>query len=182
MSSDRRLKILRILSLVFVVGIVAFIYFFRRQLPELARYGYAGVFMITLIANATVFVPIPGVMIVFALGGVFQPWVTAIFAGLGGATGELSGYLLGFSGQGLAERSATYQRLLEWMGKNQKFRDLAVLALAAIPNPIFDLAGIAAGTLKVPIYRFWFFCSIGSIIKYMIFGYAGKTLLKFFFG
>jgi membrane protein YqaA with SNARE-associated domain len=181
MTPDRRLKILRILSLVFVVGIVVLIYIYRDQLQELARYGYAGIFMITLIANATVFVPVPGVIVVFALGAVFHPLITAVFAGLGGATGELSGYLLGFSGQGLAEQSERYQRMLDWLGKHQNLRDLAVVVLAAIPNPFFDLAGIAAGTLKVPIYRFWFFCSIGSITKYAIFAYAGSTFLKFFY-
>jgi len=179
MSADRRLKILRILSLIFVVGILLLILLNRENIKELPRFGYAGIFLATLVSNATLFVPIPGVMLVFAMGAVFEPFLTAVFAGLGAATGELTGYLLGFSGQGLAERSQRYNRIVDWMRQNNKKRDLAVFGLAAIPNPFFDLAGVAAGTLKIPVLRFWFFCALGSILKYLVFAYAGSSILKF---
>ena len=179
MPPDRRQKILRLLSLIFVVGIVVLILVNRDRVQELPRYGYLGLFFTTLISNATVFVPVPGVMVAFAMGAVFQPVLTALFAGLGGATGELSGYLLGFSGQGLAERSERYQRVITWMTDHEKLRDLAIFGLAAVPNPFFDLAGIAAGTLKMPVLRFWIFCALGSILKYGIFAFAGSTALKF---
>jgi uncharacterized membrane protein YdjX (TVP38/TMEM64 family) len=182
MSSERRLKILRLMTFLFVVGIVAAIFVFRDQIKELARYGYAGVFLVTMASNATVFVPVPGVVVVFAMGAVFQPFVTAIFAGLGAATGELSGYLLGFSGQGIAERSQRYQRIYEWLAGHSRFSNVAILVLAAIPNPFFDMAGIAAGTLRMPIQSFWLFCALGSIIKMLFFAYAGSTTLRFFFG
>jgi membrane protein YqaA with SNARE-associated domain len=181
MSPERRLKILRLLSLIFVVGVVVVIFVFRDQVQNLARFGYAGIFLTTMIANATVFVPIPGVMVVFAMGAVFSPFLTAVAAGLGGATGELSGYLLGFSGQGVAERSQRFLQIYGWMAGHPRWSDLGVLVLAAIPNPFFDMAGIAAGMLKIPIYRFWFFCAIGSIIKYSVFAFAGSTALNFFF-
>jgi uncharacterized membrane protein YdjX (TVP38/TMEM64 family) len=182
MSTERRLKILRLVTFLFVVGIVVAIFIFRDQIKELAKYGYAGVFLVTLASNATVFLPVPGVVVVFAMGAVFQPFLTAIFAGLGAATGELSGYLLGFSGQGLAERSPRYQRLYEWLAGHRKMTNLAILVMAAIPNPFFDMAGIAAGTLKIPILSFWLYCATGSIIKMLFFAYAGSTALKLFLG
>ena len=40
-----------------------------------------------------------------------------------------------------------------------------ILLLALIPNPFFDLAGIAAGSLKIPISQFFIFCAIGEILK-----------------
>jgi membrane protein YqaA with SNARE-associated domain len=181
MSPERRLTILRLLSLLLVVGIAVVIFIFRDQIKNLAQYGYLGIFLATLISNATVFVPVPGVMVVFAMGAVFHPIPTAIAAGLGGATGELSGYLLGFSGQGVAERSERFQQVYGWMAEHRRWSDLAILVLAATPNPFFDMAGIAAGMLKIPIYRFWFFCAIGSIIKYMVFALAGNTTLNFLF-
>lgn len=181
MTSERRLTILRGLSLLFVVGIVVLIFIFRDQIQHLARFGYVGIFLVTLIANATVFVPVPGVMVVFTMGAVFHPFLTAVFAGLGAATGELSGYLLGFSGQGLAESSERYQKIYRWLADHPKFSGLAILVMAAIPNPLFDMAGIAAGTLKIPVLRFWFFCALGSMIKMLIFAYAGSTALNLFF-
>ena len=48
--------------------------------------------------------------------------------------------------------------------------------MAVIPNPFFDLAGIAAGTLKIPVLRFYFFCALGSIIKMLAFAYGGNTI------
>lgn len=179
MPPAQRLAVLRLLSFLFVVGIVVVILIYRDHVQELAQYGYLGIFLATLISNATVFVPVPGVMVVFAMGAVFNPFLTAVAAGLGGATGELSGYLLGFSGQGVAERSERFQRIYEWMANHRRWSDFAILVMAAIPNPFFDMAGIVAGMLKIQIQRFWFFCALGSILKYSLFAYAGSNILKF---
>ena len=181
MSPERRLTLLRILAFAFVIGIVVVIFIFRDQVRQLAQLGYLGAFLITLIANATIFVPVPGVWVVFAMGAVFNPFFLAIFAGLGAATGELSGYLLGFSGQGLAERSKLYDRIYAIMDRHRRWSDLLILIMAFIPNPFFDLAGIAAGTLKIPVLRFYFFCAIGSILKMLAFAYGGNTILKLWF-
>ena len=181
MTSERRLTILRLVAFLFVIGIVVAIFVFRDQVRHLYRFGYAGVFLATLISNATVFIPVPGVMLVFTLGAVFHPIPTAIFAGLGAATGELSGYLLGFSGQGLLERSVRYQRFYAWLVDHRKLSDIAIMGLAIIPNPFFDLAGVAAGSLKIPVFRFWIFCALGSIIKMLVFAYAGYATLNILF-
>ena len=180
-SSALTLTLIRLLTLLFVVTLGVVIFIYRDRVQELASYGYVGVFLIAMIANATVLLPIPGVMVVFAMGAVFNPLLTALFAGLGAAVGELSGYLLGFSGQGLAERSKTLVRISDWMEHNRKLSDLAVLIMAAIPNPFFDLAGIAAGTLKIPVWRFLLFCAIGSVIKMLAFAYAGNESLNWIF-
>jgi membrane protein DedA with SNARE-associated domain len=50
--------------------------------------------------------------------------------------------------------------------------------LSAIPNPFFDLAGVAAGALKMPPKRFLLWCWIGETLKMMMFALAGSTLLK----
>jgi uncharacterized membrane protein YdjX (TVP38/TMEM64 family) len=177
----RWLPIIRIATFLFVIGILVVIFALRDQVKNLYQYGYVGVFLVTLIANATVFIPVPGVMVVFAMGAVFQPFITAVVAGLGAATGELSGYLLGFSGQGLAERSPRYDRLYTWMEQHKQLSGLAILALAAIPNPFFDMAGIAAGALKMPVLYFWLYCAAGSVLKMLFFAYFGSTTLRYFF-
>jgi membrane protein DedA with SNARE-associated domain len=55
------------------------------------------------------------------------------------------------------------------------------LVLAAIPNPFFDLAGVAAGSLKMHVVRFLFWCWIGEMIKMAIFAFAGARSLDFLF-
>jgi len=178
MSKERRLLLARIAALVFVIAISIYIYSIRDQAAELAKYGYPGIFLLSILANATVLLPAPGVLFVFAMGAVFNPFWVAIASGLGAALGELSGYLAGFSGQAIVENRAYYERILGWMEKNQFLSYLIILILAFIPNPLFDLAGIAAGTLKMPVARFLFFCAIGKILKMMLFAYAGASTLN----
>ena len=104
-------------------------------------------------AYATVLLPAPGIWIVFTMGAVFPPIGVALAAGAGAALGEISGYLAGFSGQAVIERAQMYDRLTVWMRKNGP---LTIFFLAVIPNPIFDLAGVAARALKMRLPLFLF--------------------------
>jgi uncharacterized membrane protein YdjX (TVP38/TMEM64 family) len=174
MSPRHRLLLLRILALVFVVGISIFVYIIRDKAEQLQGYGYLGIFLVAFLAYATVLLPAPGIAVVFTWGSVFHPAGIALAAGAGAALGELSGYLAGFSGQAVMEKAAIYQRLAGFM---QSKGGLAVLLLSAIPNPFFDLAGAAAGALKMPLRKFLFWCWIGETIKMLFFAYAGATSL-----
>ena len=104
------------------------------------------------------------------MGSIFNPMGVALAAGTGGAIGELSGYLAGFSGQAVVENTKIYDSVSPWV---QKYGVWAILILAAIPNPFFDLAGIAAGVAKIPVWKFLLFCWIGQLIKMAMFAYAG---------
>ncbi len=163
-------NLLRILAIAAVIGITVYIYSIRDHVEEFAAYGYPGIFLIALMANATVFLPAPGVAVVFAMGSIFNPIGVALAAGTGGALGELSGYLAGFSGQAVVEKTDVYNKISPWI---EKYGGWAILVLSAIPNPFFDIAGIAAGMAKMKPWRFLFFCWIGQLIKMAIFAYAG---------
>jgi len=171
--------LLRILALAAVIGITVYIYSIRERVDEFAAYGYPGIFVIMLMANATVILPAPGVAVVFAMGNIFNPLLVALAAGTGGAIGELSGYLAGFSGQAVVENTPAYDRITPWV---QKYGVWAILVLSAIPNPFFDLAGIAAGVAKIPIGKFLFFCWIGQLIKMTMFAYAGAYSIDWLAG
>jgi membrane protein YqaA with SNARE-associated domain len=114
--------------------------------------------------------PAPGLAITFAAAGVFSPFWVGVVAGAGAALGEMTGYLAGFSGQAVIENRQLYERLKSWM---QRFGSATVLVLAIIPNPFFDLAGISAGALKMPVYKFLFWCVLGKILKMLAVAYAG---------
>jgi uncharacterized membrane protein YdjX (TVP38/TMEM64 family) len=174
LTKERRLTLARIMALFVVVGLSIFIFTIRDQAEDLAIYGYPGIFVISFMAYATVLLPAPGVAVVFTMGSIFNPLGVALAAGTGAALGELSGYLAGFSGQAVVERVEMYERLTRWMKKNGS---LTVFILAAIPNPFFDLAGVAAGSLKMPVLRFFIFCWMGEIIKMGIFAFAGASTL-----
>ena len=182
MISKRRLVLARLLILILVVALSFFIFSIRDQAEELAKYGYPGIFLLSILSNATVLLPAPGVLFVFFMGAVFNPLGVAVAAGAGSAIGELSGYLAGFSGQAVIERVDFFERLSRWMENNRRLSYLAILLLAFVPNPLFDLAGISAGTLKMPVSRFLFFCWIGKTFKMLLFAYGGASSLGWLVG
>ena len=59
----------------------------------------------------------------------------------------------------------------------EKYGDITILVLAFIPNPLFDLAGMVAGILKMPVWKFLIYCVIGKILKMMMFAYAGNWVM-----
>ncbi|MCB0118831.1 MAG: VTT domain-containing protein [Anaerolineales bacterium] len=162
--------LMRIGAILAVVGITVYVYSIREHVQEFAQYGYLGAFLIALIANATVILPAPGVAVIFAMGGLLNPLGVALAAGVGGAIGELTGYLTGFGGQAVVENTELYNRILPWV---KKYGAWVILVLSAVPNPFFDTAGIAAGMARIPVWQFLLACWVGQTIKMAMFAFAG---------
>jgi membrane protein YqaA with SNARE-associated domain len=176
--SGWRLTLARILAIVFVILTTVLAFRFRDQADELRGYGYAGIFLISILANSTIILPVPGVALTFTLGAVFHPIGVAVSAGAGATLGELTGYLAGFSGQVLIGRSDYYRRVESWM---ERYGGWIVLGLAIIPNPLFDIGGAAAGALRMPVAKFLAWAFIGKTLKMLIFAYAGAASLDALF-
>ena len=174
--SKRKLNILRVVILLLVIGLTVLLVIYREEIQSLKAFGYPGIFLFSILANATIIIPVPGVVFTSAMGAVYNPLWVSIAAGAGAALGELTGYLAGFSGQAVVEDSHRYERVVHWM---EKYGDITILVLAFIPNPLFDLAGIVAGILKMPVWKFLTFCVIGKILKMMMFAYAGSWVMQF---
>lgn len=173
--SKRTMNVIRALVMLAVVALTIVLLINRERIQELQGYGYPGIFLFSILANATILIPIPGVVFTSAMGAVFNPLFVSLAAGTGAALGELSGYLAGFSGQAVVEGSARYERVVRWM---DKFGEVTILILAFIPNPLFDLAGMVAGILKMPVWKFLVYCVIGKILKMMMFAYAGSWVMS----
>jgi uncharacterized membrane protein YdjX (TVP38/TMEM64 family) len=172
--SQKRLNIIRVIILLAVIALTVVLLINRDKIEKLKAYGYPGIFVFSILANATILIPVPGVVFTSAMGAVFNPFFVSVSAGAGAALGELSGYLAGFSGRAVVEESERYQQVVRWM---EKYGDITILVLAFIPNPLFDIAGIIAGILKMPIWKFLLFCIIGKILKMMMFAYAGNWVI-----
>jgi len=170
--------VLRILAVVFVIAITVTIFLFRERVREFAGLGYPGIFLIVMIAYATILVPVPAAAIVFTMGGVFNPIGVGLAAGCGAVIGEVSGYLAGYGGQAVIENWKMYEKMSTLVNK---YGGPAILVLSAIPNPFFDLVGVAAGALKIPVHKFMLWCWPGQIIKMMIFAYTGSSSLNLIF-
>ena len=169
--------ILRILLLVVLMAGTVLLILNRDKIQHLEVYGYPGIFLVSLLSNATILVPLPGVMITSAMAVVFNPFWVAIASASGAALGELSGYLMGVSGQPMLEKSEKIKKIASWMRQNQSW---TIFLLSLVPNPLIDVAGFIAGASRMPVWKFLFFCLMGKIVKMLVFAYLGAGIFSVF--
>lgn len=162
------------LGLGIAVAISVLVYRIGDRAEQFAAYGYPGIFLINLLGNATLILPAPSLAIVSVAGAVFNPYLVGLFAGAGSALGELTGYLAGYSGRAVIKDRAKYERITAWMQRHALW---VIFVLSVIPNPLFDLAGIAAGALKIPVHHFLLVCFLGKTVKTTAFALGGSALL-----
>ena len=133
--------------------------------------GYVGIFLVGILGNATVIFPVPSLAIVFAAGSVLNPLLVGLVAGVGEPLGELTGYLAGYGGSAVVQDGPRFQRIKLWM---ERRGFLTLFVLSAIPNPVFDLAGIAAGMVGFPVGKFLLACWLGKSLKGVVVAYLGS--------
>jgi len=158
------------LSLLLAAGISAAIYLFHDRLGDLRHLAYLGGFIAMLVGNATVVLPVPGLILVYILGGRLNPLLLGLAAGPGAALGEMTGYFAGYGGSAFIGNLALYQRIKGWM---DRYGLAVITVLAAIPNPAFDMAGIVAGSLRLRWWQFLIAAALGKTIQATIVAYAG---------
>jgi membrane protein YqaA with SNARE-associated domain len=155
------------------VGITLGIILLRGHIKEFAVYGYPGIFVISFIGNATLILPAPSFAVVFAVGGALNPLLVGVVAGLGATLGELTGYLAGVGGRYVIENRVLFNRVERWMRKGGP---LVIFILAVIPNPAFDVGGIVAGALKMPVWQFILAAWAGKTIRFTLLALSGQFL------
>ncbi|MBI3732385.1 MAG: VTT domain-containing protein [Chloroflexi bacterium] len=156
------------------IGIAVAVFYFRHEVRRLGMLGYPGVFIINLLSSATLFVPAPGFLAVFALGSVLNPLLVGIIAGAGSALGEITGYLAGIGGRAVIEDKPLYNRFHYWISR---YGMLAIIVMAAVPNPLFDLGGLIAGVTGMPLWRFVLATWIGKSARFIFLALGGSHLL-----
>lgn len=161
-------------GLLLLIAVLAVLVACRPDPASLAAFGYPGVAIVMFLTCSTIFLPAPGFAAVLAAGTVWNPLLVGISAGLGAATGELSGYLLGASGGTLLDlkESKHWDRASQLFSKYGMW---AILVLAIIPNPFFDATGVLAGSLSYSVRRFWLVCLAGKIVKFVAMAYLAGS-------
>ncbi len=163
-------KIFQGATILIVIALSVLILIFRDKIENLKDYGYAGLFLVSALSSASIFLPVPGLFLVITFGAVLNPILVGVISGVGSAAGEVTGYLLGYGGRIAVEDGEKYEKMSRWM---RKWGGLTILFLAFFPNPLFDAAGIVSGVLKYPLWKFLLFSTAGRIPKHIIFAYAG---------
>jgi uncharacterized membrane protein YdjX (TVP38/TMEM64 family) len=161
----------RTAAILVAIGATVGVLYFIPDLERFKSYGYPGVFFISLIGNATVVLPVPSLAVTFAMGAVLAWPLVGLVAGIGEALGEITAYLAGMGGRAVIENRDIYDRLHYWMENHGM---LTLFVLSMIPNPFFDMAGIAAGILKYEFYKFLIATWLGKTIKTLFFAWAGS--------
>lgn len=155
------------------------------DLARLNAYGYIGLFVISLISAASIVMPMPGAAAVAGAGAVLDPLfgiptplLVGLVAGPAEAIGELTGYAAGYGGSRLFRERPMYPRIKAWM---QKRGILTMFILSSFPNPLVDVAGVAAGAVHMRLQRFFIGVLAGKIVKNVYLaagGLAGADLLR----
>ncbi len=157
-----------LLSLVGTVLLTLLIVAVPLDVNDWGNLGYVGAFVLTLLSTATVLVPsiALGAAIKFGASTALNPLLVGLVAGVAAGIGESTGYIAGRSGAQLArvQERPTYQRIAAWVRKRGT---LTVFLLAALPLPLIDLAGLAAGATGMSFWRFELACLAGKIIRFV---------------
>ncbi len=142
---------------------------------RLGSYGYGILFILTLLSSATVVLPSPALAAALQASKTLDPLAVGLIGGLAAGIGEATGYLAGRSGTEIAHlRERPIGRRIERYVA--RWGVLSVFVLAAIPLPLIDLAGIAAGALGVPFWRFETACIAGKTVRFLLVAFAGRAL------
>ena len=163
------------LVIVAVVAAISVTAFFLQDIFSVDRLGYGAVAGAVLLASGGLVVPVPHLLTTCGAATALNPAAVAIIAGLAGTVGELTGYFLGYSGSAVLERRRFYHRVEGWMRRRGW---LILFVISAIPNPLFDVAGIAAGALRYPLWRYFVAVGLGKQVKFFIVAYACFYSLK----
>ena len=163
-------KAIPILTLLLVIAITVGLFLYRDRVADLGNYGYLGAFLISLISSATIVLPVPGMLLIFALGAVFNPVLVGLIAAFGGTLGEITGFILGYSGRRILTSEKIYNKAEKWL---KKWGTMTIFIFSLVPPLPIDIIGIVAGTLRFPLWKFLLACFLGKALLYTGMAFAG---------
>jgi membrane protein YqaA with SNARE-associated domain len=173
-------RLISILVLIISIALSISVLFVPLNPKELTTYGYFGVFIITLLGAATLFIPGPTMVATFVVGALLNPFLVSVVAGLGSAIGETTGYAAGYASRALItpqeRKDSWYQRIFRWMSSHPF---LTIFLMDAIPNFLGDIAGLIAGRNRYSYFKFLLASFLGKTVRFSIAAYLGFGLRHF---
>jgi membrane protein YqaA with SNARE-associated domain len=178
------------LTITLLPGLVLWVY--PEFKDKLLGFGYASVFLMNLASTATFYFPVPGLTVaaqtlVSTEGDSSHfPWLVGVLGGLGMAVGEITAYYAGMIGAELVRGRdlpgprrfhAAMQRAINginWLMK--RWGMLTLFVLSAVPNPLFEVAGLTAGSVRMQFRRFIVSVTGGKIVRGLLLAYYGNDV------
>ena len=155
---------------------------------SLGGLGYVGVFVANLASTVTVFIPVPGLtalgqILILDQGKVHNPVLVGLAGGSGMALGEITAYIAGmYGGQMAAGHTVPGPRWTRRLVEGaislidrlmDRFGMLTLFVLSAIPNPVFEIAGLTAGAARMPFGRFMGAVFVGKVLRGITLAFLG---------
>jgi len=151
-------------------------------------YGYFGVFILMLVSGMTIFFPLPSEAVLalaptpelMDLSSYSEISLLGFVASIGAALGEITSYYAGRWGRIVIAKKyqTSYNRIDKWM---RHYGGPAIFVFSFTPLP-FDLVGLAAGSLRFPLWKFLFYCWVGRLARALLVVHLGKIGWEVIFG
>jgi len=158
---------------------------------DLKSLGYPGLFVANFLGTATIFVPVPGLTaagqaLIVTMAENHNLWLVAAAGGAGMTLAETTAYATGRLGRAVGEErhwllrgrlGDVLRRAADLVNRLMlRWGFLTLLVLAAIPNPVFEFAGITAGAVRMNFWRFLLAVAIGKGIRALTLALVGNWL------
>jgi membrane protein DedA with SNARE-associated domain len=154
--------------------------------------GYGGVFLANLASTATVFIPVPVLTaaaqaLIVSSSHTLSPLGVGIAGGLGMALGEVTAYVGGSAASFIAKEEEirapgrlqplmkSLTRGVSWLMHH--FGMLTLYVLSAVPNFVFEFAGLTAGATRYSFWKFIAAVTAGKITRGLLLAYVGEKLI-----
>jgi len=181
--------------LIFSIALGAGTIWLDTHSDKLKGFGYVGIFVLNLLSTSTFFIPVPGLTaagqaLIVSEASRLGAWQVGVVGGLGMALGEITAYVAGSLGREVAQGRQVggprwFQRPLlraaravEWLLLH--YGILTLFALSAVPNPLFEVAGLTAGAVRMNFWRFLGSVMAGKIVRGLALAYIGELSVHAF--
>jgi membrane protein DedA with SNARE-associated domain len=155
--------------------------------------GYIGIFLTNFLPHVTIFFPLPG----FAATGhamvlwgakELNPVIVVIVATIAMTLAEATSYWAGLAGRAVVERRrkvTTGNRFQRWMSNLARWTDWwmkragypTLFLLSALPNPVFEFAGITAGATRMNFLGFNVAVGLGHLVRVTLLVILGREFI-----
>ncbi len=149
------------------------------MVPDFSNLGGWAYFFVLLVLLSSTPLPIFSTeVVVFLAGGLANPLLVGLVAGLATSIGEMTTYAIGRGGEKMIRRKGRegrrYKQAIELF---EKYGFVAVVVFAFTPLPM-DVIGLIGGGLKYDYKKFFLATLIGKIPRNIIIAYAGAGIIS----
>lgn len=159
-------KAFEVALFILILGTSIIIFLLRNRIQNASNIGYLGLTLICFLANSTVMLPSPSLMIAASCALILNPVLVAVCAAFGSTLGEFVGYAFGSVSKDLSPK---FKKVVDKVTNKIHTPCLLVFIFAVLPLPLFDIVGVYSGGTRMKLTRFFPACFVGKFIKLLLY-------------